>query len=180
MNKLILSCLLLLTLFGSSQTSISNDTLIWRTSRTLTWSDFKGEVIEGIGLSGEIFCLNLANFERKNSSVKTTYTVTSVFDRTKSWVAPKLKTSQELTYFQCVFDIYEVHARHLRKEFSENDLGEDPNPIFQKLYNASLTNLTTEFNQLRKETKMGSLLKELKKWRVKIDEELKQLDAYKN
>lgn len=179
MGKHLLFYFLVLSLFSNSQTSLSNDTLIWRSSRPLTWADFKGEVIDGIGLSGEIFCLNLANFERKNASANTNYTVTSVFDRNKSWIAPKLKTTQELLYFQCVFDIYEVHARKLRKEFSENDLGEDPNPMFQKLYNASLTDLTTEFNHLRKETKMGSLLKEVKRWRLKIDEELKQLDAYK-
>jgi hypothetical protein len=176
----ILFLFLIASSFYYSQTTLSNDTLIWRSARPLAWNDFKGEIIDGIGLNGEIFCMNLANFERKNSLSKTSFTVTSVFDRNKSWTDSKLKNGQGLVYFQCVFDIYEVHARNLRKIFLETDFGKDPNQLFQKLYNESLTNLTMEFNQLRKETKMGSLIKELNRWRVKLDDELTQLDAYKN
>jgi len=64
--KKYFSLLLLLCYINSnSQTSLSNDTLIWRSSRAINWSDFKGDVIDGIGLAGEIFCMNLANFEKK-------------------------------------------------------------------------------------------------------------------
>ncbi len=180
MKKYFLFFLLFCALKINSQTSLSNDTLIWHLSRPLSWSDFKGEVIDGIGLSGEIFCMNLANFEKKNALVKTTYSVVSVFDRNKSWVDPKIKTSHGLMYFQVTFDIYEVHARKLRKDLSEADFGSDPNQQFQQKYNASMTELTQEFNSFRKETKMGSVMGELKKWRIKIDEELKQLESYKN
>ncbi len=103
-----------------------------------------------------------------------------MFDRNKSWVGPKFKTKEGLMYFQTMFDIHEVHARKLRKEFSQVDFGANPNEQFQQKYNASMTNLITEINAYRKGAKVGSVMVELKKWHIKIDEELRRLESYRN
>lgn len=179
MKKILILYFIISTVTNYSQTKISNDTLHWNSIRPLTWADFKGEVIEGIGLNGEIFCINMAAFEKKNVFSKTQYIVTAILDRSKSWINSKLKTNNSLTYFQTTFDIYEVHARMLRKEFSIIDFGSNPNSVFQEKYNASITKLMDEFNLFRKETKLGSDLKELKRWKLNVETKLKDLDNYK-
>jgi hypothetical protein len=180
MKKYIFTFFILCYFNNNSQSKLSNDTLHWNTARPISWNDFNGEAIEGIGFIGEIFCMNSASFEKKNDSKKTNYIVTAILDRNKTWIDPKLKSAGNLVYFQEIFDIYEIHARKLRKEFAQSDPEADPNEIFQKKYNDSMTDLMKEFNEFRKETKLGRDGKELKRWRIKIDEELLQLQNYIN
>src|SRR5438128_466889 len=100
------------TVFHSfGQTSTSSDTLHWNANRHLTFADFKGDPIEGVGLSGEVFCMNLANFVKPSVFQKTKFTVVSVFDKNKSWMSQEVKSEQTLSYFQVMYNIYEVHAR---------------------------------------------------------------------
>ena len=165
--------------FTYAQTLNSNDTLHWKSDSSLTWNDFKGDPIEGVGLKGEVFCMNLANFEKPNRFQKTKFSVVSIFDRTKAWITKGSKSAQTLQYFQTMFNIYEVHARKLRKDLSESVFGDNPNPLFQEKYNASMTNLTNEFNEFKKETKLGSDKIALAKWKIMVKEELQLLDAYK-
>lgn len=166
-----------LTLFG--QDNISNDTIHWKKDR-LSWDDFKGEAIEGIGMLGEAFCMNLANFEKPNMYQKTKFDVVAIFDRTKSWVDTNNTSEIGLIYFQVMFNIYEVHARLLKKELANTKFGMNPNSIFQEKYNASMTNLMNEFNLFRRETKMGSDVQALMSWKLKVDEELLALEKFKN
>jgi len=164
---------------ANGQTPVPNDTLQWRESRPLTWDDFRGEPMAGLGLMGEVFCMNLANFERPNAFQKTKFKVVAMFDRTKSWIDPDAKSEVGLTYFQVMFNIYEVHARSLRKDLATSKFGYDPTPQFQEKYNNSMTNLSNEFNQFRRETKMGTDVDSLMDWKTKVEEELRQLDEYK-
>ena len=177
--RYVLTGLLLTTVhlvFG--QTNVSNDTLHWNSNRQLTWDDFRGDPLEGIGLDGEVFCMNMANFERPNIFQKAKFKVVAIFDRTKSWIDEDHKSDIALRYFQVMFNIYEVHARSLRRDLSTAKFGADPTPIFQEKYNQSMTNLATEFNLFRKETKLGRDVSELDKWKLKVDEELKALEVY--
>jgi len=176
--SLTIACLILAwQTFG--QTNLANDTLQWNENKKLSWNDFKGEPLDYTGFQGEAFCMNMANYERPNMFSKTTFTVTAVFDRTKSWVNPKAKTDHGLLYFQVMFDLYELHARELKKELSETNLGNDPNAIFQEKYNHSMTALTNEFNEFRKETKLGQDSNALTEWYKKTQEKLINLDNYK-
>lgn len=162
-----------------AQTNLANDTLHWSENRKLSWADFKGEPLDYTGFHGEAFCMNMANYERPNAFSKTTFNVTSVFDRTKSWVSPNAKSDLGLLYFQIMFDLYELHARELKKDLSEAKFGQDPNPIFQEKYNNSMTALTNEFNEFRKETKLGQDKNALLIWDRKTQDKLKLLENYK-
>ena len=166
-------------LAAEGQTTVSNDTIQWQESRPLTWDDFKGEPMEGLGLMGEAFCMNLANFARPNAFQKAKFNVVAIFDRTKSWIDADAKSEAGLTYFQVMFNIYEVHARNLRKDLATSKFGYDPTPLFQEKYNNSMTNLINEFNQFRRETKMGADSNALMTWKIRVEEELKMLDEYK-
>jgi hypothetical protein len=170
---------LILAFQAFAQSNLPNDTLHWNENRKLSWNDFRGEPLEYTGFQGEAFCLNLANYERPNAFSKTSYKVTAVFDRTKSWVNPKAKTDIGLVYFQVMFDLYELHARELKKELYETNTGNDPNAIFQEKYNNSMTALLNEFNEFRKATRLGQDSNALTDWHKKTQEKLKLLDNYK-
>lgn len=178
--RYILSILLaVIFLTAEAQTTVSNDTIHWRESRPLTWDDFKGEPVEGIGLMGESFCMNAAGFSKPNAFQKTKFDVVAMFDRSKSWIDPKAKSEAGLTYFQVLFNIYEVHARSLRKDLATSKLGYDPTQKFQEKYNNSMTGLADEFNQFRRETKLGTDSDALASWKIKVEEELKMLEEYR-
>jgi len=55
----------------------------------------------------------------------------------------------------------------------------DPNAIFQEKYNHSMTALTNEFNEFRKDTKLGQDSNALTDWYKKTQEKLKLLDNFK-
>lgn len=176
----VLVGLLFIVLTNSyGQSNVSNDTLHWSSNRPLSWNDFKGEPLEGVGLLGEVFCMNLANFEKPNPFQKPKFKVVALFDRTKSWIDKDSKSEEALVYFQIMFNIYEVHARSLRKDLAESKFGANPNPLFQEKYNNSMTNLTNEFNMFRRETKLGLDTKAIIQWKLKVEEELRMLEDYK-
>jgi hypothetical protein len=170
---------LLLGCFANGQTGSPNDTLHWGENRKLAWSDFKGEPLEYTGFMGESFCMMTANFERPTIFSKTNFKVYAIFDRTKSWVSSNAKSDNCLLYFQIMFNLYELNARKLRKDLSETKFGADPNPLFQEKYNNSMTALTNEFNEFRKETKMGQDNDALVNWDKKVRDNLKLLENFK-
>lgn len=163
----------------SAQETLSDDTLHWSESRPLSWDDFKGEVIEGVGLGGEIFCMNMANFNRPSAFHKIRFEVVALFDRQISWANEEMRTDQGLLYFQTIFNIYEVHARELRKDLAESKFGLDPNPLFQEKFNRSNSKLMQEYNAFRRETKMGTDQAAIEKWNTNIEAELQALEEYK-
>ncbi|MBI4931066.1 MAG: hypothetical protein HY841_09910 [Bacteroidetes bacterium] len=172
--------LFLLLLFPSvifSQSKNLNDTIHWQETKPLSWEDFKGK--EKKGMSGEAFCLLQANYEKPNPLKKTKFKIAAVWDKKKSWIAPASKTADELLYYQVLFDIYEVHARKLRKEFSETKFGLNPEAEFREKYNTEAENITEETNDYRDETGEGVVMIAVKKWNDKIKEELKLLDNFK-
>lgn len=157
----------------------SFDTLNWNAEHLLSWNDFKGEYIEGTSVTGEIFCMMTANFEKANVFEKAKFTVLVYFDRNKSWIDPGSKTEQSLLYFQVTFNIYEVHRRRLRKTLAETKFRGNPANLFHEKYNDEMQALTDEYNQLKKETKFGTDKELLNSWKIKADSELAGLDAFK-
>lgn len=156
----------------------TSDTIIWSEEYRLTWMDFRGEPMDFTGLGSEATCFLFANYSRPTAFSKIQCNVSAVFDRSKSWVSPMAKNELALTYFRLMFDLYELHARKLRKDFSETKFPLDPNSLFQQKYNNAMTGLTNEFNEFRKQTKMGTDTEALKHWKDKISRALDELNVY--
>ena len=172
--------LFLLLLFPTlvfPQSKNSNDTMHWQANKPLSWEDFKGKPKSG--MSGEAFCILDAKYEKPNPLKKTKFKIAAVWDRKKSWIAPASKTADELLYYQVLFNIYEVHARKLRKELSETKFGLNPEEEFREKYNTAAENITEETNDYRDETNEGVGVSSVNKWNDKIKEELKLLDNFK-
>lgn len=99
------------------------DAIVWTPRRLLTWSDFKGEppdnagvvvartnytIINGVGCTGRKF----------------EYRVVAAFRTKDSWVRHAIlrtpaDSARALRHEQTHFDISEVHARRLRRNFAE-------------------------------------------------------------
>ncbi len=154
--------------YSIAQINTSADAIHWNKNYQLSWTDFQGEPMDFSGLGAEATCFLFANYTRATAFSKLKFHIEAVFDRSKSWVSPKAKSDLGLTYFRLMFDLYELHARQLRKELSETKFGIDPNPLFQEKYNNTMQALTDEFNEFRKQTKMGTDKAALDYWNNKI------------
>lgn len=163
------------TIFSQTKTA---DTIHWKESKPLTWEDFKGKP-KAETMTGEGFCMLQAKYEKPNPIKKTRQKVFAVWDRGKSWISPKAKTASDLLYYQVLFNIYELHARKLRKEFNETKFGLDPDKIFQQKYNAAMDALTEKSREFRNETSEGADAEALKKWDARVKKELKELDQFR-
>lgn len=161
-----------------AQVKVSKDTLHWNVNRPLQWADFMGEPTEGGSLHGQVMCVNLAGFQRQSAHHKIQFKIVSVFDRLNSWMPKDEQTDVGLNYFQVMFNIYELHARKMRKAFADSRSAENPDAEFQTRYSNSGIERGTELNQFKKETKMGLDSTAIESWRLKIDEELKALEAF--
>ena len=176
MIRLFLSSIFLVscsTIFSQVKPS---DTLHWKESKPLSWAEFKGKPKNG--MSSEAFCMIDAKYEKPNPLKKTKFKIFAVWDKSKSWIAPASKTADELLYYQVLFNIYEVHARQLRKEFSETKFGIDPEKTFRAKYNEADASLTEDERNFRDETNEGAEAEELKKWDDKVKKELKDLEQF--
>lgn len=176
MKKYILLALIFISFLSFSQVK-SGDTLHWKESKPLTWNDFKGKPKNG--MNGEAFCMIDARYEKPNPLKKTKFKIYAVWDKSKSWIAANSKNENELLYYQVLFNIYEVHARQLRKDFSEiKKWGIDPEKTFRAKYNEADASLTEEEHNLRDETDDGSSIDILKKWDEKVKKELNDLAQF--
>ena len=174
MKKVFL--LLLFPCIVFSQSKSLNDTIHWKASKPLSWADFKGK--PKTGMSGEAFCTIDAKYEKPNPLKKTKFKIFAVWDKSKSWIALASKTEDELLYYQVLFNIYEVHTRQLRKEFSETKFGIDPEKTFREKYNKADASLMDDTRDFRDETDEGANVEELKKWDEKVKKELKDLEQF--
>jgi hypothetical protein len=163
-----------LSVYGQ-QEQFSGDTLHWNSTRLLTWDDFKGKPVQGIGFFGEALCQNAANFQKMTGFSKTKTFVHAIFDRRNSWVDPEQKSDQGLLYFQVMFNLFEAHARELRKSLKETKLGFNPTNKFEELHGISMSKLADEYALFRAETKAGSDAVSLTKWDEKIRQRIQAL-----
>ncbi|MDB4655437.1 hypothetical protein OAE48_01175 [Flavobacteriales bacterium] len=178
MKYILTGLTLSLLLTVKAQVKVSNDTLHWNKDTLITWSDFKGEPIEGSVSTGQVLCLNLGGFQRQSAHHYMQFNIVSVFDRMNSWMPKDKQTEDALDYFQVMFNIYEVHSRLMRKEFEVSRSGVNPDIEFQEKYSHSANNRATELNKFKRETKMGLDSIAIDTWRLRVDEKLKTLEAY--
>ena len=159
--------------------ALSNDTIHWIDYRKIAWSDFKGDTIDLPGITGQTLIVVLAYYNKPNLFIPTRTSVYTVFDRKNSWAINAYKIDKSLKYNQTMFNLYEVYARKLRKDFKNTKFGLDPNKVFLEKYNSTLTNLSDRNKQYMKETKIGTDSDSLDKWDKIIQAELKELEEYK-
>jgi hypothetical protein len=171
---IVLSAFLLLG-YTNEKPSFTNQKqhkICWEQDRLLSWKDYLGNrpggaqyaAMTNISLQCEILSSN-------------SILVSNCMVKEKSWVREKSKSSYILNHEQYHFNLAEVFARKMRKEFTDLSTVNYHivDSIFQKVYS------DYDAAQVRydDETLHSQVNAEQIKWQDKIDEELAVLDAYK-
>lgn len=165
--SIILSCLSFLP---------KKESIIWEGEKQLKWSDFKAraprassyEALSAVGISAGL------SFNEQELNIN----VESFFTPKLSWTKDK-KSLYLLNHEQKHFDISEIHARKLRKEFSETKWNIKS---ASKTFNKLLKKYSAEENAMQekydKESK-HSINKDIQEvWNKKIKEELNRLEKH--
>lgn len=192
MKYLILSGLLSLGIIGSVQLTNSNldseftelqqeeknDTIHWSSIRKLTWNDFNGKPDN----KSEYKAMTFSKVEIKHESFDNHFIINiiSVFSCPLSW-SKNTESSRLLKHEQLHFDITEIAARYIRKEFIQHDITDI------SILSSSLQDIYNKYNRIFRdsinsmydeETEHGTIADKQREWEIKIAKELKVLEEY--
>jgi hypothetical protein len=173
----------LIFVFGSlSGFCQKENNLPWSANRPLEWSDYQGtpqgdnsyeavNMVYKLGVRyNMIDSANVTLFEIK---------VTPSLVRNESWIKSEKVSSELLAFERLRFDIVELYARRLRKEFSSMVFTKETfKQQIQGPYGATLKALQEALNQFDDETFFGTRKPEMDRWLNATWKELKELEAY--
>lgn len=167
------------TIHLSKQSSITNDSLIlWSPSRKLTWDDFQG--IPDIKNKYKALSFVQIGLKSEQFDDSLVIEIPTYFYNKLSW-SKNLNNSVLLKHEQLHFDIGELIARKIRKEYSTYELKnlencyKDLKRIYRSYYGVEFDNYNNIYDN---ETEHGTVSSKQKEWELKIAKELKALDAY--
>lgn len=107
--------------------------------------------------------------------------IDATFDPSKSWKHPSKTKNLKINHEQGHFDIAELYARKLRKEFKENVKTEkDYQFKFKLIYQMLYGEFLDYQDYYDKITKRGTDAAKQNELEVEIKSQLKKLEAYKN
>mgnify|MGYP007098980895 CR=1 FL=1 len=181
-NRLFLHVSLFLMIACAAQVTMAplpQDALRWSQQRPITWDDFLAKPVDD-GQNGSEILIQSPSFIKKSTLLsKPVCTVDCFMDRRNSW-ALKSKTNDDLLrYNQVLFNIYELHARKLRREFATASwpLG-DPTALFNDIGQMNNNELMTMVQQFRAEYKFSNDKDAVNKWYAKIGLALSELEEF--
>ncbi len=156
---------------------VQDSTILWNKQRKLTWDDFRGVADSLSSYKAMTYVqIGLVSEEKKGYII---VDVPTYFFKNLSW--KKEKTSILLTHEQLHFDIAELIARKIRKEFlnykpiNYKNTYIDLQEIYRVNYRVKLDSLNKSYDS---ETKHGVIKDKQKEWELKIARELKALEKY--
>lgn len=166
-----------------NDTSLHLDsTLVWNENRKLEWSDFKMQPPKD---QTSIAVITNCGFTYSSNKIrpfgKVEFAVTNVFNKNRSWVRKDQITRLELLpHEQLHFDISQLYARKLRREFKQArfhylNVRSKSDAIFKKVY---AEYLQTQ-NDYENETLFSLDKNNQAAWMKKIQLQLRELDNYK-
>jgi len=167
---------------SKQQSKYLPDTILcWSKQRKLTWNDFRGSLpkscLTSYGTEAIAVTAAEIKYEIKKKDDLIEFKVYPIFIKTLSW--KKDSSEATLIHEQLHFDIAEVVARKIRKEFNLLDI-QNVNDI--QSYVVVAKRLLSERNkmddQYDQETLNGAIDFMQKKWNIKILSELCELKEY--
>jgi len=177
--------LLLISCSGSKTSRLydtynTHDYLYWSDSRKLSWQDFQGEPAGDKDLLCEALFKVPSSAGTANIFSKKELTIITVFDKKRSWVKKEAVNDKRLLYNQVVFDIHELYARKLRKEFNETKIyAEDIAVEFHRMNEENNRRLKNELTKFGVLSKLGESDPVIKEWAREINKRLNELINYK-
>lgn len=177
--------LLLLTSFiiknpDNKQIEGKNNTILWISTRKLTWSDFQGTP-DSISKHEAHTIVTITANNSLRTAERLEFNICNNFLINESWTRNR-NSNNLLKHEQLHFDISELITRKIRKSYSvivSSDLHETSILLKEitKKYNIELDSLNNSYDT---ETNHGLIKDKQKEWEVKIANELKALNAYSN
>jgi len=179
---------LLTLLFSCAPTDIvkesdinPDDIVRWTDTTKLSWNDFQGKPAKESKAASELVIQLPEKFQEEQFLKSASATVECYMDKKASWIKKAQAKPLLLLYNQTLFNIYELYARMLRKDFSEIDLnGENPAGAVDSIYKARTEELSKITVRYKRESTTGTKSKKVKEWSDKIDAELKELEEFKS
>jgi hypothetical protein len=152
----------------------SPDTIVWKPSARLQWSDFKGKP-RNTNFMAESNCIftYMAIPEVKDFTLILHIRIAACFDRNTSWVKRDQMKAELLAHEQLHFDICELNIRLLKENLKLVRMNpmEYEKPI-DKLFNEAWENYQREQQNYDNETQHGLKADQQNKWEKKISEAL--------
>ncbi len=153
----------------------NNDDLIsWSETRKLIWNDFAGDYdsYSKKRAYSEIF-IDILNVRLENNIPK--YDIGCLFVKSKSWI--RICEDNTLQKQQLEFDIYELHARKIRKSFDSLTVLNDSDATkYQKVFEDM--SQASALQQAAFNLEVNKNPKKLKAWVKRIDDEIRQLESF--
>lgn len=162
---------------GSMMAQKENDVIEWSVQK-LSWNDFKGtpKAMRAVAMtnSGIYF-----KYGQQSEGILN-FTIVGTFDKKHSWVQIKGRTDEVLRHEQLHFDITELHARMLRRYFSEQPFAAKKNlsGIINRHYKEQMQALNRMQNKYDSETKHGTRSDAQRKWEERIHRDLEKLASF--
>lgn len=183
--RIIIFGIVLLTLLSISKCEGVNneDRIVWDQSRKLTWKDFEGKPDKNDTIyDARTFTQIYFEYEEKDYSID--FDIPCYFYRNSSWSKSKSKKQTSiwlLEHEQLHFDITELMARKIRKEFSEyksyntQETSKALREIYDKYSGKERLKMNTAYDE---ETEHGTIRDKQKEWKKKIEKELYKLRRF--
>ncbi len=151
----------------------------WAAAKKLSWKDYKGKYDDTRKLPAMTFIATYYNHFQNKKGDSVHIEVVPIFYPTDSYIKSDLKTKAALENAQVLFDLYEVWARKLRKEFVVSQFQVATYSTYmQAMYKANLQARNSEILKFKTDTKDGKDAEKQKVWAAKIKKELTDLAAY--
>jgi hypothetical protein len=165
----------------TTSASLNKDAIEWSETRKLVWADFMGTLPEDSKPNAAVTNCGFGFTSNKVTVLnKPKMTVTNVFNRNLSWVKPDQTGRYELLeHEQLHFDISELYARRLRKEFATANLTyfnikKKTESIFNEVHKQYMQRQQEYENQ----SNYSLNVQKQAEWVKAIKEELNTLKAY--
>lgn len=175
---------LLTLLFSTIAIFVFSQKLVWKEGTQLNWSLFKAKentmksdtTVVSYSSCGLKYT---AAKDKTNNRIK--IKIDATFDPAKSWKNPIKTKGLNINHEQGHFDIAELYARKLRKEFVENVKTEKDYQLkFKLMYQLLYGEFLDYEYYYDKITKRGTNAEKQKELEAEIKTQLKKLEPYKN
>jgi len=151
------------------------ETISWKSSERLSWSDFKGKIPIGARAAATtasgITYRYSATGNRNDFEVK--FKIDTHFFPNKSWYNPALCDAVILSHEQLHFDISELFARKMRKRLNETSFSDNVKAEIRSIYKETLKELSDFQDRYDWETSFSRNREQQLRWNAQIAEALK-------
>lgn len=175
---------LLTIIFTATYIFVFSQKIVWKENFKLNWGLFKSPQNT---MKADTTVVSYSSCGLKYTALKDKthnkllIKIDATFDPSKSWKHPIKTKGLSINHEQGHFDIAELYARKLRKEFKENVKTEKDYQLkFKLIYQILYGEFLDYQNYYDKITKRGTDSKKQNELEAEIKNQLKKLETYKN